>query len=183
MKKLLLAAAAVLALTTAGNTAIISDLGLDPNLNVGRTVTGGGFFDDQFTFTLDAASTITIVAVLNTFPLGPNTPAFIDGFTGSVFAGTPAVPGAAVIGPTLATMGCGPVVNCQSLGGTATLDAGTYFLDFFGTAGASAAYGGTINTFAVPGPIVGAGIPGILAMFGMGGWAWRRRRSGNTLPA
>lgn len=179
MKRLLLATAVALAMAAPANAAIISDLGLDPNLNIGRTVTGGGFFDDQFTFTLDQAQTIVITAILNTFPLGPNTPAFISGFTGSVIAGTPALPGVTEIGPTLATMGCGPLVNCQSLGGTATLDAGTYFLDFFGTAGATAAYGGTINTVAVPGPVVGVPEPSTWAMMMLGfAGIWYGRKKG-----
>jgi hypothetical protein len=28
----------------------------------------------------------------------------------------------------------------------------------------------------VPGPIVGAGLPGLLGLLGFGGWSWRRRR-------
>jgi hypothetical protein len=43
-----------------------------------------------------------------------------------------------------------------------------------GTSG-SASLTTVTSAVAVPGPIVGAGIPGILAMFGMGGWAWRRK--------
>jgi hypothetical protein len=37
---------------------------------------------------------------------------------------------------------------------------------------------GTFDTVQhiVPAPIVGAGLPGLLAMFGFGGWQWRRRK-------
>jgi hypothetical protein len=34
----------------------------------------------------------------------------------------------------------------------------------------------SIQPFGVPGPIAGAGLPGLLAMFGMGGYFWRRRQ-------
>ena len=51
-----------------------------------------------------------------------------------------------------------------------------YYADISGIGGGTSGYQGGVATVAVPGPIVGAGIPGILAMFGMGGWAWRRRK-------
>ena len=155
LKKFLYAsiAAAALAFAAPAGASIVGALGVDPNLNVGRTITGGGLFNDQYTFSLDNPETITIVAILNTYPLGVGSSAFIANFMGEVVAGTPAAPGAIVIGPELATSPCGSVANCQSLGGIATLAAGDYFLDFSGDAGATAAYGGTINTVAaVPEP-------------------------------
>jgi hypothetical protein len=33
-----------------------------------------------------------------------------------------------------------------------------------------------VDVTTVPGPVVGAGIPGLLGMLGFGGWSWRRHR-------
>jgi hypothetical protein len=89
MKRLLLATAAVLALTTASPAAIISSLGTDPTSASGNFirslpgVTTG--FDDQFTFDLTTGTFFTIAGVQNSFAhgwsvlaqtdcrLGPNT--------------------------------------------------------------------------------------------------------------
>ena len=61
MRKLLLAATALVALSGAANAApLISDLGLDPNISVARNGVNGSF-NDEYTFTLDQASTLTIV--------------------------------------------------------------------------------------------------------------------------
>jgi hypothetical protein len=177
MKKLLLVSAAVLALTTASNAAIITDFGFDPTSGSGsfsRNLTGVAGFNDDYTFTLTQDATLTIASAINNFA-NANTD-FITGFTGSVFAGTPAAPGGLVLGPASAQLGCLGTLQCQFLSGQAFLDAGSYFLEISGTGGGTSGYGGTLSTVAVPGPIVGAGLPGILALLGFGGWTYKRRK-------
>jgi hypothetical protein len=188
MRKLLLATVAMLALAVPASATIIDNLGANPNSSTGDFASGAlgvngtglGPFDDQILFSLTGGPQhITIASATNVFPGGNQTTDFITGFTASVFEIVGAVGGGddiLVLGPAFANQGCGPITNCQVLAGSATLNNGFYYLDLSGTGGGSSGYGGNISTFAVPGPIVGAGIPGALAMFGMGGWAWRRRR-------
>jgi hypothetical protein len=175
MRKLVLAIAALLASTAISNAVIIRDLGVDPTSSGGAFANsvGGTTFSDQYTFSLDHTMTLTIASVTNVFPTPSD---FIANFSAEVVSGTPLMPGSVVLGPDAAVQGCGMITLCQTIAGSAVLAAGAYFLDITGTGGGTAGYGGNIATFAVPGPIVGAGLPGLLAAFGFGGWQWKRRR-------
>ena len=86
MKRLLLATAAVLALTTAGNADIIASLGTDPTSASGNFIQSlAGVttaFDDQFTFNLTAGTFFTIAGVQNSFAQPSD---FITNFGASVF--------------------------------------------------------------------------------------------------
>lgn len=170
-RKLLFVTAALLAMTTASNAAVIGDLGPNPNTNLGRNP-GAGAFDDQYLFQLQGAPAfITLASITNGFPGGLGSGQFIANFTGAVFnygldntQGT--ADDVAVIGPTQATSPCQNETLCQALAGSATLIAGNYYFDLSGIAGATASYGGTISTFAVPGPRAGSfTIGSIIDMF------------------
>ena len=199
MKKLLLATVALAALSLPAKADIIAFLGPNPtsgagafaNTNPGSVILPavptaqggsgvaglGGAFIDIYNFSLTNPESLTIAFAVNTYAGGD--PQFIDNFTGAVvWEGPDGQIGGGddqvVIGPTPAS-GCVMVPNCQGFGGSADLAAGEYHLRLTGIAGVDAGYGGNISTLAVPGPLAGAGIPGIVAAFGLG-LAWYRRR-------
>jgi hypothetical protein len=180
-----LAAGAMGVFTGGANAVIIADLGINPTSAAGdfSNSVGGGVFSDQFTFQLvGGPQFITTASVTNVFPGGQGSTDFITNFVAAVFStGGDGVPGGgddvAVIGPAAATMGCGPIVNCQSAAGTAILNPGNFFLQFTGTGGGTSGYGGNLSTFVVPSPIVGAGLSGlVIACGGLLALARRRRR-------
>jgi hypothetical protein len=177
MKKLLLAAVTLLAMSVSSNASVITDFGTDPtsgagafNHSLGSLV---GNFDDQYTFSLDHSLTLTIASVTNVFAQPSD---FITGFTGSVvFEGADGVIGGGddvtLIGPVAATLGCGLITNCQGFAGSAILGPGNYFLDIGGFANGSSGYGGNLATFANETPLPGAlwlfaGGLGVLGMIG-----------------
>ena len=178
MRHILLAAAALVAMSTASNAAVVTDLGPNPTSATGgfNQVAGPGPFDDQITFQLVGSSFLTIASVTNNFA-GPSSQIF--GFTGSVFRIVGAIGGGddiLVIGPVAATANCG--ANCQGFGGSAVLAApGDYYLDLSGSGGSSAGYGGTLSVSAVPEPSTWAMM--ILGFFGLGFMAYRRKSAGN----
>jgi hypothetical protein len=187
MKRLLLATAALLAITTAGNAAIIGSLGTDPTSASGNFirslpgVTTG--FDDQFTFDLSAGTFFTIAGVQNSFAQPSD---FITNFGASVFNyGANGIfegdlPGH---GDDVAVIVGGPPVPCQFnpacqvIAGSAFLPGAQYYADISGIGGGTSGYQGGVAVAAVPGPIVGAGLPGILALISMGGLYWKRRKA------
>ena len=109
MRQLLLAAATLVAMSTAGNASVILNLGSNPTSATGafNHSVGGGAFDDQITFQLVGGPTfLTIASATNVFP---NPTDFITGFTGSVFRIVGTIGGGddiRVIGPIAATANC-----------------------------------------------------------------------------
>jgi hypothetical protein len=181
MRKILLATAAFVALAVPSNAAVIADLGINPSSSQGNfsNSVGGGLFSDQYTFQLvGGPQFITIASVTNVFP---NPTDFITNFSASVFRdlGPPgsSVGDILVLGPTVA-QSCILVPNCQVVAGLALLNPGNYYAQVDGIGGGTSGYGGNLSTFTVPGPIVGAGLPGLLGMLGLGGFRyWRRKQS------
>ena len=188
MKKILLAVmlSAFASYGTVANAAIIGNLGVNPSSAQGdfsNSVGGAANFQDQWTFQLVGAPTfITIASVTNVFPAPTDK---ISNFTAAVWTtGANGIVNdfddVVVIGPVAATQGCGPIVNCQFAAGTALLSAGAYYLEFTGSGGGTSGYGGNLSTRGVPGPAIGAGLPGLIAACG-GLIALARRRRKQTV--
>lgn len=185
LRKLLLASAALVALTSTGNAAIVGNLGVNPTSSSGAFSNQNlptGSFADQWTFQLVGQQLLTIGSATNVYPQPTD---FITNFNGSVFniVGTiDANPGSGddvlVLGPATAVPGnCG--VDCQVFGGSAILDAGNYYLNIAGIAGSTAGYGGdlaVISVAAVPEPATWAML--LLGFMGIGLVGMRRRLGG-----
>lgn len=183
MKNLLYACAAVLAMTVASQADVIN-VGINPTSATGHfsNDVGGGLFTDQVTFQLvGGPQFLTFASATNDYESVTSSD-YIQNFTGQLFeqvGGIGAAGGADIpFGPINFAGPCPSLPNnCQILAGSAILDAGNYYLQLSGTGGGTAGYGGDITTRAVPGPLAGAGIPGVIAgaMF-LVGLARRRRR-------
>jgi len=175
-KRLLLTAAAVLALSAPSHAAVIADLGVNPTSGQGafNNTVGGGAFDDQYTFQLfGAPQFLTIASATNVFPRATD---FITDFSASVFLQVGAIGGGddvEVIGPVPATANCGD--NCQGFGGSAVLNAGNYYLDISGIGGGTSGYGGDLAVAAVPEASTWAMM--LAGFAGVGFMAYRRRRT------
>lgn len=175
----------MLAFTTASKADVVGTFGINPTSAQGAFSNDpngplvGGLFNDFYTFDLvDGPQFITIASATNTFAAGGiDGPFGIQNFAAAIFQ-TVGVPGGGddilKFGPQFATLDSSGL--SQSLNGSGTLDPGSYYLQVAGNAGALAGYGGNFSVAAVPGPVVGAGLPGLAAMVMFGMSYWRRRR-------
>lgn len=176
MRNLVLGTALALCLTLPAHAAII-DVGVNPTSGTGHfsNNVGGGPFTDFITFQLvGGPQFVAFASATNDFTAPED---FITNFTGQLFlqVGVPGGGDDIAQNPISNAIACG--AGCQVLSGTAILNAGNYYLDLEGNGGGSAGYGGDLTTRAVPGPVVGAGLPGLIAAcFGMVALARRRFR-------
>jgi hypothetical protein len=187
MRKFLAVTAIALALAAPAHATIIGTFGVNPTSAAGAFSNDplgpgvGGLFTDQFTFDLvGGPQFITVATASNTFAIGGITGPFgIQNFAASIWQTTDAIIGngddVLRFGPQAATL-CASGL-CQELNGVGLVNTGHYYLQVSGNAGTLAGYGGNLSVAAVPGPIVGAGLPGIFAAcIGLWGLAMKRRR-------
>jgi hypothetical protein len=186
MKKLLFAVAAVLALSAPANAAIISDFGIDPPSSSAPfgNAPGAGLFTDYYTFQLLEGSYIAVANATNTFADGVIGGAnYIGNFAAAIYE-TVGDPGGGddtlVFGPQFATLNTGE--RSQSLNGIGFLDAGNYYLQIAGNAGATAGYGGNFSvTQVAPVPEPATWFLLIVGFAGVGFMAYRKRNDAATL--
>jgi hypothetical protein len=183
MKKLLLAATALLALTTASQAAFVANIGNNPTSATGHfsNAVNGATFVDDFTFTLTGSPQfVAFASATNDFAVSGGTD-YISNFTGQLFSyGTDLVPFTAddfAVNPIATSHPCTDNPdNCQALSGSALLNAGGYYLQFTGTGGGTAGYGGDLTTAAVAAvPEPATWMMMILGFFGIGGLAMRKK--------
>ena len=184
MKKLLFAAAALLVMSMPGKAAVITDLGVNPNSATGHfsNAVFGATFDDQYTFSLvGGPQFVAFASATNDFTASTD---FITNFVGQLFSfGPNGIFGGGddfAVNPPVAAVPCPDnPTGCQVLAGAAILDPGGYFLDISGQGGGTSGYGGNLTTaaFGVPGPLAGAGLPGIVTALLIGFFGWKRRRA------
>jgi hypothetical protein len=177
-----------LACVTPASAAVIGTFGINPTSAAGVFSNDplgpgvGGLFVDQYTFDLIGGPVfVTVASATNTFAVGGIAGPFsIQNFAAAIFETTDAIIGNADdvlrFGPQFATLD--PDGLSQSLSGTGIMFPGHYYLQIQGTAGTLAGYGGNLSVaaVAVPAPLAGAGIPGLLiAIAGLWGFARRRQ--------
>lgn len=169
MKKLLLAGAALLAMSMASNATVFNIVTPDPTSATGNfsLSPGSGPFDDQVTFTLTQPATFTIANATNTFAAQAD---MITNWQASIFDSVDGIVSngndVMLFGPQSAGT-CFDVPNCQTVGGSGLINnAGLFYADFTGTGSGTSGYSGNISVTAIPEPatwamfLIGLGILG-----------------------
>jgi hypothetical protein len=184
MKHLLATLAAACAFAVPAEANLVGSLGNNPTSATGHFSNSvfGTTFSDDWTFNLVGfPQFVAFASATNDFASPTD---FITGFAGQLWSFGPngvynnGLVDDLAVNPVALSHACTDnPATCQELSGNAILNSGGYFLRLTGTGGGTAGYGGDLTTAAVPGPMLGAGLPGLLAAcLGMVGLNWRRRR-------